>query len=190
MSCETAAAARTPAAHCRRRVPVPTLAPTFLRLLRTNKLVVRVAAIAAIGGLLFGYDTGVISGALLYIKKDLNAGSFAQEAVVSVLLIGAACGAVLSGYLAGRISRRNTKVLSGVVYVVGALGCAFSVSVPMLIGFRFLLGLSVGTASSVAPMYISEVAPAGCGCATCGAAGSGRCCSSGSGWRSSSSSWG
>ena len=100
----------------------------FLRLLRTNKLVVRVAAI---GGLLFGYDTGVISGALLYIKKDLNAGSFAQEAVVSVLLIGAACGAVLPGYLADRISRRNTKILSIFVYVVGALGCAFSVSVPM-----------------------------------------------------------
>ena len=131
----------------------------FLRVLRTNALVVRVAAIAAIGGLLFGYDTGVISGALLYIKKDLNAGSFAQEAVVSVLLIGAACGAVLSGYLADRISRRNTKILSGIIYVGGALGCAFSVSVPMLIGFRFLLGLSVGTASFVAPMYISEVAP-------------------------------
>lgn len=131
----------------------------FLATLRANGLVVRIAAIAAIGGLLFGYDTGVISGALLYIKKDLHAGSVAQEMIVSVLLIGAAAGAVLSGYLADRISRRNTKIISGTVYVVGAIGCAFSVSVPMLIGFRFLLGLAVGTASFVSPMYISEVAP-------------------------------
>lgn len=131
----------------------------FLRTLRTNGLVVRVAAIAAIGGLLFGYDTGVISGALLYIKKDLNAGSSAQEAVVSVLLIGAACGAVISGYLADRISRRDTKIISGCVYIAGALGSALSTSLGMLIGFRFVLGLAVGTASFVAPMYISEVAP-------------------------------
>lgn len=131
----------------------------FLATLRANGLVVRIAAIAAVGGLLFGYDTGVISGALLYIKKDLRAGPVAQEMIVSVLLIGAAVGAVLSGYLADRISRRNTKILSGTVYVVGAIGCAVSVSVPMLIGFRFLLGLAVGTASFVSPMYISEVAP-------------------------------
>jgi sugar porter (SP) family MFS transporter len=131
----------------------------FLRTLRTNALVVRVAAIAAIGGLLFGYETGVISGALLYIKMDFQAGPLAQEAVVSVLLIGAACGAVLSGYLADRISRRNTMIVSGLIYVLGALGCALSPNLLALIGFRFLLGLSVGTASFVSPMYISETAP-------------------------------
>lgn len=131
----------------------------FLRTLRVNGMVVRVAAIAAIGGLLFGYDTGVISGALLYIRDDLHAGPVAQEFIVSILLIGAAAGAVLSGYLADRISRRNTKIISGAIYVVGALGCALSVNTAMLLGFRFLLGLSVGTASFVAPMYISEVAP-------------------------------
>jgi len=131
----------------------------FLSTLRSNPQVVRVAAIAAIGGLLFGYDTGVISGALLYIKKDLSAGPVAQEFIVSVLLIGAAVGAVGSGWLADRISRRNTKIISGSVYIFGALGCALAVNVPMLIGFRFILGLSVGTASFVSPMYISEMAP-------------------------------
>ena len=115
--------------------------------------------IAAIGGLLFGYDTGVISGALLFIRDDLHAGDLAQQAIVSSLLLGAIVGAVASGYLADAISRKWTKVISGVIYVAGALGCALSVSVPMLVGFRFLLGLSVGTASFVAPMYISEVAP-------------------------------
>lgn len=131
----------------------------FLRELRANAVVTRVAAIAAIGGFLFGYDTGVISGALLYIKRDFDASSFEQEAVVSVLLLGAAAGAILSGWLADRIGRKWTKVISGSVYVVGALGCAFALNVPMLIVFRALLGFAVGTASFVSPMYISEVAP-------------------------------
>jgi sugar porter (SP) family MFS transporter len=133
----------------------------FIRGMREsgNGLLLRICSIAAIGGLLFGYDTGVISGALLYIKDDLHAGKLAQEWIVSSLLVGAIVGAVLSGYLADAISRKWTKVISGCVYVVGALGCAFAMSVPMLIGFRFVLGLSVGTASFVAPLYISEVSP-------------------------------
>ncbi len=124
-----------------------------------NGLLVRISVIAAVGGLLFGYDTGVISGALLYIKKDLDAGSFEQQAIVAVLLLGAMVGALASGYLADHISRKWTKVISGSVYIIGALGCAFSVNAEMLIGFRFLLGFSVGTASFVSPLYISEVSP-------------------------------
>jgi len=87
-----------------------------------NGLLLRVSAIAAIGGLLFGYDTGVISGALLFIRDDLHAGDFAQQAIVSALLLGAMGGAILSGYLADAISRKWTKVFSGCVYVVGARG--------------------------------------------------------------------
>ena len=133
----------------------------FVREMRSsgNGVLVRVSAIAAIGGLLFGYDTGVISGALLFIKSDLHASTFEQQAIVAVLLLGAMVGALISAYLADRLGRKWTKVVSGSVYVVGALGCAFSATAPMLIGFRFLLGLSVGTASFVAPLYISEVAP-------------------------------
>jgi sugar porter (SP) family MFS transporter len=134
---------------------------SFVKEMRSsgNGLLVRISAIAAIGGLLFGYDTGVISGALLFIKTDLHAGTFEQQAIVAAVLLGAMCGALLSGYLADRISRKWTKVLSGCVYVIGALGCAFSLTAPMLIGFRFLLGISVGTASFVAPLYISVVSP-------------------------------
>src|SRR5690349_17066553 len=124
-----------------------------------NALLLRVTIIAAIGGLLFGYDTGVISGALLYIKDDLHASTFEQQAIVSSLLLGAMLGAVASGYLADRISRKWTKVASGAIYFVAALGCALSVNAEMLIGFRLLLGLSVGTASFVAPLYIAEMAP-------------------------------
>ena len=119
----------------------------------------RVCLIAAIGGLLFGYDTGVISGALLYIKSDLHAGSFEQEAIVAAVLLGAMVGAAGAGYLADRIGRRPTKLIAGVVYLLGALGCALSINAGMLIGFRFFLGLAVGTASFVAPLYISEMAP-------------------------------
>jgi MFS family permease len=92
-----------------------------------NGLLLRVSVIAAIGGLLFGYDPGVISGALLFIKTDLHAGAFAQQAIVSGLLLGAIVGAVASGYLADAISRKWTKVSSGTVYVIGALGCALAV---------------------------------------------------------------
>jgi len=118
-----------------------------------------VAVIAALGGFLFGYDTGVISGALLYIKGDLHASSFQQEAIVGALLIGAAVGAVGSGYLADAISRRWTKVISGTIYTLAALACAFSQSSDQLIAARFVLGLSVGTASFVSPMYLAELSP-------------------------------
>lgn len=101
----------------------------------------------------------MISGALLYIKEDLHASTFEQQAIVAVLLLGAMLGALISGYLANRISRKWTEVLSGCVYFVAAIGCAFSVNAEMLIGFRFLLGISVGTASFVSPLYISEVSP-------------------------------
>jgi sugar porter (SP) family MFS transporter len=118
-----------------------------------------VALIAALGGFLFGYDTGVISGALLYIKGDLHASSFQQEAIVGALLIGAAVGAVGAGYLADAISRRWTKVISGTIYTLAALACAFSQSSDQLIAARFVLGLSVGTASFVSPMYLAELSP-------------------------------
>jgi sugar porter (SP) family MFS transporter len=117
------------------------------------------AVIAALGGFLFGYDTGVISGALLYIGPDLHASSFEQEAIVGALLLGAVAGAVISGYLADAIGRKWTKVASGSVYTVAALACAFSQSATQLIGARFVLGLSVGTASFVSPMYLAELSP-------------------------------
>jgi sugar porter (SP) family MFS transporter len=117
------------------------------------------ALIAALGGFLFGYDTGVISGALLYIAPDLHASSFDQEAIVGALLLGAVAGAVISRYLADAIGRKWTKVLSGSVYTIAALACALSQSSGQLIGARFVLGLSVGTASFVSPMYLAELSP-------------------------------
>jgi sugar porter (SP) family MFS transporter len=133
--------------------------PSVVREVRSNGFLMRIAIIAALGGFLFGYDTGVISGALLFIKKDLHASQFAQQWIVGSLLIGAVVGAVISGYLSDRIGRRWTKFGSGCVYVIGALAGAFATNTAWLIGTRFVLGLAVGTASFVSVEYISEQTP-------------------------------
>ena len=125
-----------------------------------NRRLLGVAIIAALGGFLFGYDTGVIGGALLFMKKDLGLKTHGQqELVVAILLLGAIAGALISGWLADRISRRRTKIVSGTVYVIGALACAFSTNYWQILASRFWLGLAVGTASFVAPMYIAELVP-------------------------------
>ncbi|HTZ87445.1 MAG TPA: sugar porter family MFS transporter [Solirubrobacteraceae bacterium] len=125
----------------------------------SNRFVLRLAIVAALGGFLFGYDTGVISGALPFIGKDVGGGEFNEQAYVGSLLIGAVVGAIVSGFSADAISRRRTKIISGCVYVVGALASAVSQTPAELIAARFVLGLAVGTASFVSPMYISELAP-------------------------------
>src|SRR5262249_17731783 len=125
----------------------------------TNGFVVALAAIAALGGFLFGYDTGVISGALLLLKGDLHASSFDQSAIVGSLLLGAVFGAMLSGYLARSMGRRPTKSISGCIFAVAAIWSALAPDVWTLIVARFVLGISVGTASFVAPMYIGELVP-------------------------------
>src|SRR6476620_10778154 len=96
----------------------------YVREAARNPFVLKISALAALGGLLFGYDTGVISGALLYIKKDLNAGDLAQSWIVAGLLLGAAAGALCGGWLADRISRRWTLLTAGIIYVGAALAAA------------------------------------------------------------------
>jgi len=125
----------------------------------TNRFVYVAAAIAAINGALFGYDTGIISGALLYIKKDFALSNFLQELVVSGVLVGAVLGAAVGGKLADRLGRRRLIFITAGVFVVGAVGMGFSPGVWWLIGFRFLAGVGIGIASIVGPLYISETAP-------------------------------
>src|SRR3954447_21343741 len=124
-----------------------------------NRMVSGIAVIAALGGLLFGYDTGVISGAVLYIDKDLHGGTSAEQWYVGALLLGAVVGAIISGYLADQISRKWTKVAAGCIYIGAALWSAFAQSPGELIASRAVLGLAVGTASFVSPLYISEHTP-------------------------------
>jgi sugar porter (SP) family MFS transporter len=125
-----------------------------------NRRLLGVAAIAAIGGFLFGYDTGVIGGAMLFMKKDLGLHSHGmQQLTVAILLLGAIAGALIAGWSADMISRRRTKIISGSIYVTGALGAAFAQSYWQILAARFWLGLAVGTASFVSPMYIAELVP-------------------------------
>jgi sugar porter (SP) family MFS transporter len=118
------------------------------------------AAVTALGGLLFGYDTGVVSGALLFVKKDFGGlSSFQQELVTSLLLVGAVVGALTAGRLADRIGRRITVLITAVVFIVGVLLAAFTPTYPLLLIARIIIGLAVGSASMVVPLYIGEIVP-------------------------------
>jgi sugar porter (SP) family MFS transporter len=118
------------------------------------------AAITALGGLLFGYDTGVISGALLFIGKDFpGLTSFDKELLTSILLIGAMIGALAAGRIADRVGRRPTVLGTAALFVAGVMLAAFSPSYGVLVGARVIIGLAVGSASMVVPLYIGEVVP-------------------------------
>src|ERR1700761_860964 len=118
------------------------------------------AAVTALGGLLFGYDTGVVSGALLFLKKDFGGlSSFQQELVTSLLLVGAVLGALTAGRIADQIGRRLTVLITAAVFVVGVLLASFTPTFPVLLIARIIIGLAVGSASMVVPLYIGEIAP-------------------------------
>lgn len=119
-----------------------------------------VAAVSALGGLLFGYDTGVMSGALLYIEHDFTLTAAQEGLVTSMLLVGAALGALTGGRIADAIGRRLTLISGGLIFVAGSFACAMAQSVATLGAARTVLGLAVGMVSIVVPMYISEMVPA------------------------------
>jgi SP family sugar:H+ symporter-like MFS transporter len=113
----------------------------------------------ALGGLLFGYDTGVISGAILFINQELELTPFLEGLVVSSILLGAAIGAASAGPLSDGLGRRNLILIAAVAFAVGAIGAALAPSVVVLVLFRFVLGLAVGAAALTVPLYLSEIAP-------------------------------
>ena len=119
-----------------------------------------VAGIAALGGLLFGYDTGVMSGALLFISPAFDMSAHQEGWVTSMLLVGAAVGALTAGRIADRFGRRLTLIAGGIIFVLGSVWCALSGSVGMLATARTFLGFAVGAVSIVSPMYIAEIVPA------------------------------
>ncbi len=122
---------------------------------------VRIAVIiASLGGMLFGYDTGVISGALLFIREAFNLSTTMQELVVSAVLIGAVIGAIAGGILADRFGRRRMIVLAGIIFTLSAIGTALAPTVSMLIAGRIIVGIAIGIASFTSPMYMSEISPA------------------------------
>jgi sugar porter (SP) family MFS transporter len=119
----------------------------------------RIFFFGALGGLLFGYDTGVISGAILFVKEDFGLSAFMQGAVVAALLLGAMIGAGCAGPLSDRLGRRRLILIAAVTFTVGALGAAAAPDAWTLVAARFVLGLAVGSAALVVPLYLSEIAP-------------------------------
>lgn len=125
----------------------------------SGRFVYVAAVISALGGLLFGYDTGVISGAILFIEGDFALSNILVSVVVSAVLIGAVIGAAIGGYLADLVGRRKMILAAALIFIIGAIGTAFTPNVWLLIAGRIIVGLGIGIASMSAPLYISEVAP-------------------------------
>lgn len=145
---DASAAAPTP------RRPLPPMLPgPHLRRLDV------ITVVATFGGLLFGYDTGVINGALDPMVADLGLTPATEGLVTSSLLVGAAIGALLGGRLADRLGRRRTLVALAVVFFLGAVGSVVAPSFEVMAVVRFLLGVAVGGASVTVPVYLAELAP-------------------------------
>ncbi len=127
--------------------------------LRGTRFVYVAASFAALGGLLFGYDTGVISGALIFIKREFGLTTAAEEVVVSGVLLGATIGAIFGGKAADLFGRRRVLLVTAAIFGIGALASAVAPSPTILIVSRVVLGLAIGLASTNVPVYLSEVAP-------------------------------
>ncbi|KAH9302069.1 hypothetical protein KI387_013652 [Taxus chinensis] len=127
-----------------------------------NGYIIGLTVVAGIGGLLFGYDTGVISGALLYIRddfKEVAESTILQETIVSMAVAGAIVGAAIGGWLNDAYGRRKTTLLADIVFAIGAVCMAAAPDPYVLILGRLLIGVGVGVASITAPIYIAEVSP-------------------------------
>ncbi|MCA1822086.1 MAG: sugar porter family MFS transporter [Pseudonocardia sp.] len=120
----------------------------------------RVYALGALAAVLFGYDGGIIGAAILFIPHDLPLPPWQQGVVVGAMVFGAMVGALGSGPAADRVGRQRILLVAGVVFTVGALGTGLSWTVPMLVLFRLVVGLAIGIASVMVPLYLAEMAPA------------------------------
>jgi MFS transporter, SP family, galactose:H+ symporter len=119
-----------------------------------------IASVAALGGLLFGYDTGVISGALLFIRHVMSLSPTLQGVVVSIALAGAAVGAAMAGNLSDRMGRRRVILGAGLLFIAGAVVSAVAGNIAILLIGRFFVGLAIGVASMLTPLYLAEISPA------------------------------
>jgi len=119
-----------------------------------------ICLIAAIGGLLFGFDTAVISGTLSFVKDQFALTASEEGWFVSSGLLGCIAGVILTSFLSDRIGRKKVMILSGFMFLLSGFGCAFAPDFNLLVTARLIGGIGVGMASVISPMYIAEFAPA------------------------------
>ena len=117
------------------------------------------ALIAALGGLLSGYDTGVISGAMIYVQKSFNINSYMLGLLVSSVSIGAIFGALINGLIVDKFGRKKVMILTAFIFILGSIFCYYSKDITQLILSRFFTGFAVGVVSFVGPLYLSEISP-------------------------------
>ncbi|MER1278327.1 sugar porter family MFS transporter [Bacillus sp. C15(2022)] len=129
---------------------------------KSKKFLKLVTIVSTFGGLLFGYDTGVINGALPFMARpdQLNLNSFTEGLVASSLVLGAAFGSIFGGRLSDNKGRRKVILYLAMLFFFSTAGCVISPNTTIMVAFRFLLGLAVGGASVVIPSYLAEIAPA------------------------------
>src|ERR1700733_6511733 len=128
--------------------------------LRVNRVfLLRVSSIAALGGVLYGYDMGIIAAALIFVKRSFALSTLMQELVVSIVLIGAMIGAITAGAIADRIGRRATLVWAAAIFILGSVLSPLAPNVCVLIVARAIIGIGIGFSSVTAPVYVSELAP-------------------------------
>ena len=127
---------------------------------KASSLVIRSAIVAAVGGLIFGFDTAVISGANAALKVQFNLDDGGLGATVAIATVGTIVGALIGGRSADYFGRRKLLFFIGILYVLGALGTALAPSHLVLMIFRFVGGIGVGLSSVCAPIYTAEIAPA------------------------------
>lgn len=127
------------------------------RALKAKRMKVFITFAAGMAGLLFGLDIGVISGALPFITTHFELSSRLQEWVVSTMMLGAALGAISTGWISFRLGRKTSLTAGAALFIIGSLGSSLTPNVPILLVSRVLLGFAVGIASYVAPLYLSEM---------------------------------
>ena len=142
--------------------PVPAGAQSAEKPKRTrfSPFLMFVVGVGAMAGFLYGYDTGIISGALLSIRDEFGLDHRMQEMTAASILVGAIGGSLAGGFLTERIGRRRTVTILALVYVVGALASSLAPNAALLITARIVLGLAVGASSQAVPVYVAELAPA------------------------------
>src|SRR6201998_799716 len=124
-----------------------------------HSFLARISFVAALGGVLYGYDMGIIAAAVIFVRYTFSLSTMMEELVVSIVLVGAMIGALVGGAVADQIGRRATLVWAGGIFIAGSVLAPLSPNVVILIVARAIIGIGIGFTSVTAPVYVSELAP-------------------------------